>query len=124
LDDKETCEITLPTGETIIPHPDFRVIATMNGMPEDLPMALRDRFVVQININAVHPDAVLSLPDDLHAAAQNTALINDPERRQSIRSWKALASLRDKVGLATAAEVVFPKNHREIVSALAIAGAK
>src|SRR5207244_1607050 len=70
LDDPGIARITLPTGETVIPHEDFHVIATMNGEPEDLPDALRDRFAVRIHIDKLHPEAVEALPKDLHKIAR------------------------------------------------------
>jgi hypothetical protein len=44
LDDDKIASIQLPDGEVVRPAPGFRVIATTNGRPEDLPEAIRDRF--------------------------------------------------------------------------------
>jgi MoxR-like ATPase len=96
LDDPGIAAITLPTGETVFPHPDFRVVATMNGVPADLRNALRDRLTVAVYVGTPHPDAVASLPADLQAVARNTAG-NDPaeDRPASLRAWKAYAALLD-----------------------------
>src|SRR3954469_14895628 len=44
---------TLPTGETIKPEAGFRCIATMNGVPGDLPTPLLDRFSLRLPV--IHP---------------------------------------------------------------------
>ncbi len=97
LDDPQLARLTLPTGEVVRPHADLQVTATMNGVPEDLPFALRDRFPVAIEVNEVHPDALKRLPQDLQRVAKNTALELDPERKISIRVWFEYASLRSKL---------------------------
>ncbi len=97
LDDPELANLTLPTGEIVRPAAGFQVIATMNGTPEDLPFALRDRFPVAVEVNEVHPDAIGRLPEDLQRAAKNTALSPDPERKISVRLWFEFASLRAKL---------------------------
>ena len=63
----------------------------MNGVPEDLPEALLDRFPVKINIDTVHPSALDSLPEkfrSVYADYNNGAF--------SIRRWIALGELLDK----------------------------
>jgi MoxR-like ATPase len=97
LDDPELASLTLPTGEVVRPKAGFQVVATMNGNPEDLPFALRDRFPVALEINEVHPEAIGRLPADLQRAAKNTALSPDPERKISVRLWFEFSSLREKL---------------------------
>jgi Mg-chelatase subunit ChlI len=43
------------TGEIITPHADFSVVATMNGEPEDLGLAIQDRLVVQLEVKHTTP---------------------------------------------------------------------
>ena len=124
LDSSETACLTLPTGEMVRPHPRFQCVATMNGNPEqDLPTALRDRFPVCIEINDAHPEGLACLPQDLQPAAKGTVLAKDPERRVTLRSWLAFASLRERVGPDAAAAAVFQARGKDIIDALQIAGA-
>ena len=127
LDDPEFAELTLPTGEIVRPHPDFQVVATMNGEPEDLEPSLRDRFPVTIEVTAPNPEAIKALPEDLQEAAKNGALISDPSRKLSIRAWLEFNNLRlafsdsDKptaTSTKTAAKAVFGDRATEVLRAL------
>lgn len=119
LDDPEFAKFTLPNKrkETVRPQPSFQVIATMNGVPEDLPEALLDRFPVKINIDTVHPSALESLPEkfrSVYADYNNGAF--------SIRRWIALGELLDKeVNLEFAVQTIFPNEYEEITDALVVA---
>lgn len=119
LDDPEFAKFTLPNKrkETVRPQPSFQVIATMNGVPEDLPEALLDRFPVKINIDTVHPSALESLPEkfrSVYADYNNGAF--------SIRRWIALGELLDKeVNLEYAVQTIFPDEYEEITDALVVA---
>ena len=119
----DTAETTLPTGATIRPAPGFVVIGTMNGNPDELDPALRDRFPISINCDQVHPDALAALPVDIRYAAEHTALVTD-ERRLSVRSWRAFADLRDACGDAVAAAAIFGKSAGDALDALVLSGAK
>ena len=57
LDDKDIAQLTLNNDnkETVRPEPGFTVIATTNSLPESLPLALKDRFPVKINVDTIHP---------------------------------------------------------------------
>lgn len=121
LDSPETASLTLPTGELVKPHPQFQAVATMNGDPDDLPTALRDRFPVCIEIDAVHPSAVESLPHDLRKAALGSALA-DSDRRISIRAWQCFASLRASIGNDAAAAAIFAHRAKDVLDSLKIAG--
>jgi MoxR-like ATPase len=93
-EDPLTAAFTIPlTGETIRPEAGFKCVATMNVPPQNLPEALKDRFVVQIEITQPHPKAIAALPEDLQLAAKASCNI-DEERRVSIRGWRAFAQLR------------------------------
>jgi MoxR-like ATPase len=123
LDDPELAMLTLPTGEVVRPAAGFQVIATMNGVPEDLPFALRDRFPVAVEVNEVHPEAISRLPADLQAVAKNTALAPDPERKVSVRLWFEFASLRAKLGgdENMAAKACFGEKARQVMAAVTAA---
>lgn len=120
LDSQETACLTLPTGETVKPHPQFQAVATMNGRPDDLPAALRDRFPVCIEVDAVHPAAIETLPQDLRNAALGSAL-SDDDRRISIRAWMCFAQLRASIGAEDAAAAIFAKRAKDVLDSLKMA---
>ncbi len=129
LDDVELAQLALPTGEIVRPDPNFQVVATMNGVPEDLPFALRDRFPVSIAVNEVHPAAVAQLSEDLRAAATNSTLATDPQRRTSIRVWAEFGQLRASLsghalGKQIAASACFGHRAQEVLDGIAIGGTK
>lgn len=121
LDDIRTAGITLPTGEHAKPHENLRIIATMNGMPEDLLPSLQDRFAIRILVDEVHPDAVAALPEKLRTLATNSCLIKDPMRKISVRAWMAFAEVSEKTkDINLAAKVVFGERWKELVDAIKI----
>lgn len=85
--------ITLPNEakERITPGAHFTVVATMNGVPEDLPEALQDRFA-WIPVDEVNPAALASLPQNLRDHAASSAIAQG-DRRVSIRKWLKYANL-------------------------------
>ena len=125
MDDPEFAELTLPTGEIVRPAEGFHVVATMNGNPSDLPSSLADRFPVTIEVTDVNPEAIAALPTDLQDAARETALVEDENRRVSIRMWAEFASLRLKLapqggqdGIEMAAKAVFGNRWKEALRAI------
>ncbi len=121
LDSPETACLTLPTGELVKPHSQFQAVCTMNGEPDDLYSALIDRLPVTIEVDAVHPSAVDSLPHDLRNAALGSALA-DHDRRISIRAWQCFASLRSSIGAEAAAAAIFAKRAKDVLDSLKIVG--
>lgn len=129
LDDPDFAELTLPTGEKVRPAEGFQVIATMNGLPEDLPDALQDRLPVDLEITDVNPAAIERLPEDLREPAKNTALAKTSERGVSIRMWLEFASLREKLpaklddnelGIEIAAKAIFGDKAQDALTALTV----
>jgi MoxR-like ATPase len=122
LDSEGTATITLPTGETLRPHPRFQAVATMNGDPDsDLPPALRDRFPAAIEIVEPHPNGIASLPSDLQDAARGSVCAAASERRVTLRAWLAFAKYRDSLGAEQAAFTVFGARGTDILNSLKIA---
>ena len=88
-----------------------------------------DRFPVSINIDKVNPDAINQLPRDVQQAAEKTALIDEEERRISVRAWYAFARLREKLmksldeeeAIDFAARAVFNTRAGDALDALKIA---
>ena len=129
-DDLEIAEMDLPSGEKVKPAKGFMCVATMNGDPRELlDPALLDRFPVSIHIDKVHPEAINQLPNDVQQAAEKTALIEEEERRISVRAWYAFARLREKLmqsldeeqAVDYAARAVFNSRASDALDALKIA---
>jgi len=129
-DDLEIAEMDLPSGEKVKPAKGFMCVATMNGEPKELlDPALLDRFPVSIHIDKVHPEAIQQLPLDVQHAAEKTALIEEEDRRISVRAWYAFARLRAKLmksleeeeAIAFAAQAVFNHRANDALDALKIA---
>lgn len=121
LDDSQVAAETLPTGETVASGPGLKVIGTINGEPQGLPDALRDRFAVQIRIDKPHPAAIAALPEDLQDAARGTIGHEDEARRASVRAWYTFAALRQSVGAELASVAVFGARAATVLDSLKVA---
>lgn len=122
-DDPAIASLTLPKHdlETIRPGKGFQVVATMNGTPDSLPEAVRDRFPVAIPLNSVRPSALAALDEDLRRPAATTSTIGDSRRRIGIRAWFAFQHLRREVGPDLAGRAVFGAGYRDLLSQWEIA---
>jgi MoxR-like ATPase len=121
LDDMEIAQQTLPTGETIKPIEGYHVVATMNGNPEDhLEPALRDRFPCCIEVDSVAPAALFRLPEEIQEAAKNTTIVDDPQRKISVRVWNEFVRLREIMGDDLAACCVFGARSKQALDHIKI----
>jgi len=92
-DDPHVAKLTLPTGETITPHPDFRIVMTTNNEPNTcLNDALMSRFPVQIKVETTDPWIISKLPQEYREVADETCNLPE-ERRVDVRKWFCFASL-------------------------------
>ena len=100
-DDPEFAEHLLPDGRVIKPKPNFQVVATMNGTPDEMDDALLDRFPVRINIEDVNPAAI----ENNEILGRDPALVRmvganqkkkPVEARIPLRKWIELARLKEK----------------------------
>lgn len=126
MDDPEIARMDLPNGETLRPNAtNLLVIATMNGRPEHLRDALRDRFPVMIEMVQPHPAAIAALPQDLRKfAAAATSPKAGPDR-MSIRPIAAFAKLRLQLKNAElAAQAVWGKRAEAILASMIPTGVK
>ena len=125
LDDPEIAGITLnnDTKETVRPSPGFQVIATTNSPPESLPLALKDRFPVKVHVNSIHPKAMEQFPQNWHDVINDTTLVDDPEDRVSVRSWKEFFMLLDKDFTEEKAKLIFGSKAEDIIDAVTVAKA-
>jgi hypothetical protein len=121
LDDPQSAHLTIPTGETLTPHPSFSCVATMNADPEDLPEALADRFPICIEVAEIHPAALRALPEDLRDIAAQLALHTDPARRIGLRTWMEYARLRTSINPQLAAWACFNDRAEELLDSINIA---
>lgn len=109
------------TGETIKPHKNFSVVATMNGEPEDLAPAILDRFVVRCKIDTPHPKAIEALPLYIRELAVSLTNPETAEHRYSIRNFLVFEEVYSKSGdLASSVLSVFPETADTILDSLKI----
>jgi len=119
LDDPMFASLTLPNGETIRPEEGFAVVATMNGVPEDLPEALQSRFPVKFGVNKPNPAAIAALDKDLRKLASGLSIRRD-ENRQDLRAFFEFQSLRKFVSVDLAGEAVFADQWPSIKATLTL----
>jgi MoxR-like ATPase len=106
-------------GRIVRPRDGFSVIMTTNiEQMDELPEALKDRFPVAIRINQPHPDALEKLSPDLRNYAVRMA--DAGERRISLRTFYAFDKLRKSLGDEEGARLVFGKNAKSVLDAIAI----
>jgi MoxR-like ATPase len=123
LNDPQLCRLDLPTGEVLRPVPGrLFYVGTMNGSPDELPPAIRDRFPVCYTVMTPNPEAIEALPEDLQQVARNACSLTDEARRLSVRPFFAFHELREGgVAEDLAAESVFADRAGELMDALRIA---
>jgi MoxR-like ATPase len=108
------------TGEVVVPHAAFGVVATMNGQPEDLAPAVLDRMIVRCEVSDPNPQAIASLPEYLRNLA-TTFTASDAEHRYSLRSFVEFHKMYERSGsMPYTAQVVFPEVSEAILDSLAI----
>lgn len=108
------------TGEVLRPRAGFSVVMTSNiDRPDDLPVALRDRFPVAVRIDQPHPQAVMQLSADLRPAAMALAGAEE-ERRVSLRAFMTFDKLRRTLGPEKALRIVFGDRAADIHDAMLV----
>jgi MoxR-like ATPase len=110
MDDPEVAQHTLPSGVMISPKSGFRVVATTNGLPEDLAGAVLDRFTVCVDVNRPSVEMLRDLPDDVRWATEALYEPDDyappHEDDLSYRTMKGFAAMREQFGESRAARLV------------------
>lgn len=119
LDDKAIAKFTLPNGRDIVPGPKFRAVGTMNGVPDDLTPALKDRFTAKIRVDRPPNAAFDLLSPDLREKAEVLVLHPDPNQRVSFRSLLAYDRHRGMIGDELCAQLVFDSERwNEVLTAI------
>jgi hypothetical protein len=121
LDDEAICSINLDSGESVVPAEGFRVIATMNGSPEQLDEALLDRFDVVVRCDTPHDGILRRLSPESGAYLMNK-YANEPATaeewvpKQSTRNFIAFEALKAQgVSQEFAAELIFGEGQGKTV---------
>ena len=126
LDDKDIAQLTLNNDnkETVRPQAGFTVIATTNSLPESLPMALKDRFPVKINVDKIHPKALEMFPKSWRNTISDTSLSMDSEQRLSVRAWREFFDLISKgLDKREAGYLIFGERADELMDAIFLSDA-
>jgi MoxR-like ATPase len=120
LDSEDSAEWQHPeTGRIHRPRPGFSAVMTTNIEDMDeLPVALVDRFPVQIRINEPHPDALELLSLDLRSVARNLA--DAGPRRVSLRAFMTFDQLRKSIGTEESAQIIFKDRAESILDAMKV----
>lgn len=119
LDDPEMASMDMPNDETLRPMADRVVyVATMNGTPDDLSLALRDRFPVKIHLDTVNPDAVKALPKNLQVIGANLGA-HEGLTLRGLYEFGRLAKY--SLDQSTSAQVIFGAAAPDFLNALKLA---
>jgi MoxR-like ATPase len=120
LDDATVCKLNLDNGETVEPKDGFRVIATMNGSPDQLAEAVLDRFDMVLKCNLPHDGILRRLSPEVAAYGMNLAQ-NTPDNDQWVptQTWRRFLSFEhlrgEGVSDELAAELVFGEGQGKTV---------
>jgi len=120
LDDEPICRLNLDNGKTITPAAGYRIVATMNGSPEQLNDAVLDRFDIVLKCRRPHDGILRRLSPEAAAFILNK-MENDPDNDQwtpeiSPRRMLAFEHLRGEgVSDELAAELVFGEGQGKTV---------
>jgi MoxR-like ATPase len=112
LDDLAVCKLNLDNGEVITPAAGYRVIATMNGNPDQLKDAVLDRFDIALRCDTPHAGILRRLSPEGAAFLLNK-MANEPRAEEwtpkySPRRQLSFESLRRPgVPNALAADLAF-----------------
>lgn len=120
LDDESVCRLNLDNGETVEPTKGFRIIATMNGSPDQLAEAVLDRFDIVLKCNTPHPGILRRMSPESAAYIVNK-MANEPDTddwvpTQTPRRFLTFEHLRrEGVSDPLAAELVFGEGQGKTV---------
>ena len=135
LDDEKIASIQLPSGEVVRPAQGFRVVATTNGRPEDLPDAIRDRFGLWLQFDEPSKEMYDRLDPDVeqvlrevygNAAKAVTSRDRIPyvtyRQAETFCDFRRTGVMRDETHIAQLVLNGRPEVAERFVSALQLAG--
>ena len=122
-DDPDVARLTIGSGDTVRPADGFKVVATMNGHPDDLPEALLDRFDAVVLVSEVNPAVYETAPSDLVELMKSDEVREALGIGMSARPWKAFEKYRHRLGDAAALQIVFGDKGLELGKVLTVAQA-
>ena len=120
LDDAAICKLNLDNGETVTPADGYRVIATMNGSPDQLAEAVLDRFDIVLRCDTPHSGILRRLSPESAAFILNK-MANEPNTDEwtptiTPRRMLSYEQLRaEGVSNELAAELVFGEGQGKTV---------
>ena len=129
LDDESVSRLNLDNGETIEPAQGFKIIATMNGSPDQLAGPVLDRIDIVLKAGTPHEGILKRLSPEMAAFIVNK-YANEPDPEPwvpevSIRRALTFEHLRAQgVEDALAAEIVFGEGQGKTVLASVIDAAR
>jgi hypothetical protein len=120
LDDEPVCRLNLDNGQVITPAKGYRIIATMNGSPDQLEDTVLDRFDIVLKCRTPHSGILRRLSPESAAYLVNK-MANEPDTDQWVpdqgpRQFLAFEHLRSQ-GLSDelAAELCFGEGQGKTV---------
>jgi hypothetical protein len=122
LDDQDMARILLPDGQTLTPGAAWGGVGTMNGSPEDLSDALRDRFDVFLNCDTAAPGVLAGMSARMQALVKRTIAESPAVHwRPTItpRRGRAFCRLETVWGAEAAAAVHFGPAAPDVLTMLA-----
>lgn len=126
-DESASARWTLANGETLRPAAGFHTVATSNATPDEAlnGEGVADRFKLRVHLDTPHPASVAALPEDLRSAAEASCVHPDESQRLTMRTWRAFADLRERLGDALlAAQITFGAHRAQpVLDSLAVAKA-
>ena len=118
-DDPEVAELTLPSGKSYRPGAGLQIIATSNRTIDSLPVALADRFEVNLNITEPHPELVEVLNQKRPKLGDYIRdSYKDPERFISPRKALAFTKFLQTKGEDVAGQMAFGDRWFDIDTAM------
>ena len=121
LDDVSMARILLPNGDTVTTGNGWGAVATMNGSPDDLSDALRDRFDVFLNCDSPAPGVLGGMGGAMRKLVERTIAESPaPTWRPAItpRRGRAFARFAEVWGDECAAAVIFGKAAPDVLTML------
>ena len=121
LDDPQAAIFADNDGTVYRPHDGFRCFATMNGLPDELPSALVDRFQAIVMVDRPHPEALAAYKVPAMRKLAEAMFADAPENWTSTNRKLRDADkyLSEGISVEQAFRLVCPRhtNYRAVIDA-------